>query len=57
MLLRLGARCCRFESCHFDHKSTMVLYQNHLAFSIHEIPCAARSITIFTQAVSFIVIE
>ena len=18
MLLRLGARCCRFESCHFD---------------------------------------
>ena len=32
LLLSLGARCCRFESCHFDHISTMVLIRNHRVF-------------------------
>ena len=29
-----NARACRFESCHPHQKSTMVLIQNHRAFSI-----------------------
>ena len=34
MLLHLGARCCRFESCHFDQKISLWSSTPHRDFSI-----------------------
>ena len=50
-----GTGSREFESRHFDQKSTMVLIQNHRAFSLSKKPCDTRLFDALAQYISFII--